>query len=343
MKKMAAIILSCLCFASLGQSAFAKAPEKTKVVKKAKVVDKQTNKKSVATKKSATKNNKKIVQSNKRVVANNFKVASQKNKNIGKARQRSRQVVQNNSSNISRDLKYVIFEYGSGEILEAKNADKVWPVASLTKLMTAHVFLRNHKDIGNCTQQITSADNDTIKFTRSRLKKDVDYKCEDLLEAMLTVSDNYAASALARAIPGWSKNDFVKEMNMQAKRWGLDNTRFVDSSGLSPLNVSSARDYAKLTMKVGHTPFLSDLATISGSTVSTVHGHETQINNTNPMVRNGFKSFISKTGYIKESGYNLAFVSDSCDKQIGFVELGARSKGERNNFARTALSKYECK
>lgn len=329
---MAAILLSCLCFASLGFNASAKEPSKPKVTKTAKASEIKSKNKQVLKTKS---------QSNKNIKQKYKKVST---KNIGKSRQRIRQA-RNVSvpSSLSRDLKYVVFEYGTGEILETKNADKVWPVASLTKLMTAHVFLKNHKDIGNCTQQITNADTDTIKFTRTRLKKNIDYKCEDLLEAMLTVSDNYAASALARAIPGWSKNDFIKEMNMQAKRWGLTNTKFVDSSGLSPLNVSSARDYAKLTMEVGHTPFLSDLATISNKTVATVHGHETEIKNTNPMVRGGAKSFISKTGYIKESGYNLAFVSDNCDKQIGFVELGAKSKGERNSFAVSTLNKYGCR
>lgn len=346
MKKLAVILMSCLCFASMGvHAAPKKESEKTKVskTKVAKAADTSTKTKQSTRVKATVSSKGTVVTSRPNVKAGKTAVAKNSEKNLGKSRQRQRAIAAASDDEMSHDLKYVIFEYGTGNVLESKNADKVWPVASLTKVMTAHVFLKNHKDIGNCTQTISSADSDTIKFTRTRLKKEVEYQCEELLEAMLTVSDNYAASALARAIPGWSKQDFVNEMNMQAKRWGLKNTHFVDSSGLSPLNVSSASDYSRLAMYASHTPFLTDLATIQTKMVETVDGHQTQINNTNPLVRSGVKTVISKTGYIKESGYNLAYVSDSCDRQIGLVELGARSKGERNSFASQILRKYDCR
>lgn len=323
MKKMAVIIMSCFFLATTANAAPKK--ETNKPSKVSKVSKASTSKIKTPTKNIVTVNN--------------------KSKNIGKSRKAVRAVPTRKIAppNISNDLKYVIFEYETGKILEEKNSTEVWPLASLTKLMTAHIFLKHHNDLGNCRTSITNEDTDFIKFTNTRLKKNTQYECGELLEAMLTVSDNYAASALARSIPGWTKPEFIAEMNKQASLWGLKNTKFVDSSGLSPLNVSSAKDYYNLTRNVAHTPFLSDLSSIARKTVATIEGHETAINNTNPLVRNGIKTLISKTGYIKESGYNLAYVSDSCEKQIGFIELGAKSKGERSAFANQTLNKYGCK
>lgn len=333
MKKMAIMLLSCLCFVAGSSVA---APKTQEVVKKSNKSAKPVAKSKVA---QSSKVSKRAVSV---TISKNTNVKNLSKNKMGKSRatariSRSTSIAQYNPSNI----KYVIFDYKTGKVLEEKNSHEVWPLASLTKLMTAHVFLNNHKNIGNCKAMITEEDKDNLKFTRTRLKKDTEYECGELLEAMLTVSDNYAASALARAIPGWSKKDFIAEMNKQAVKWDLRTTRFVDSSGLSPLNVSSANDYYKLTRNVAHTPFLSDLSTIKTKMVETVSGHETQINNTNPLVRNGWKTIVSKTGYIKESGYNLAFVSD-CETPVGLIEFGANTSRERIRFASDKLKQYGC-
>lgn len=338
-KSVAVMLLSCLCLVA-GNSVAQQKPQ-TKANSAKKQEAKKTNKKSVASK--AAKPNRKKVEKPRKAV--NKKTVARK-----KSARKTVRVTQRTNQKRNRaienyrpsHIKYVIFDYRTGKVLEEKNANQVWPLASLTKLMTAHVFLNNHKDIGNCTAKITHEDRDTLKFTTTRLKRNTNYECGELLEAMLTVSDNYAASALARSIPGWSKSDFIKEMNLQAKRWGLSSTFFVDSSGLSPKNVSSANDYYKLTRYVAHTPFLSDLSTIKSKTVETVHGDRTQINNTNPLIRNGWKSIVSKTGYIRESGYNLAYVSDKCEAPIGLIEFGANTSSERVSFARRKLAKYDC-
>ena len=334
-KNIAIMLLSCLCFVTGTSVAANKNPDN--VVKKSSKSAKPVAK--------ATKTNDKVSKRAVKVtISRNTSVKEARASKMGKSRASARVsrnvpvVAKYNPSNI----KYVIFDYQTGKVLEEKNSHEVWPLASLTKLMTAHVFLNNHKDIGNCKAMITEEDRDTLKFTRTRLQKNTEYECGELLEAMLTVSDNYAASALARAIPGWSKQEFVSEMNRQAKRWDLTKTRFVDTSGLSPQNVSSANDYYKLTRYVAHTPFLSDLSTIKTKMVETVSGHETQINNTNPLVRSGWKSIVSKTGYIKESGYNLAYVSDNCTTPVGLVEFGANTSRERVRFASDKLKEYGC-
>lgn len=336
-KNIAIMLLSCLCFVT--GSSIAANKTQVNVVKKSnksvKLVTIKTNKK------VASKEIKFVRTASSAKNAKTSKIIK-----VGKARTITR-VASSRIQTLAKynplNIKYVIFDYNSGKVLEENNSHDVWPLASLTKLMTAHVFLKNHKNIGECKAMITEDDRDTLKFTRTRLLRNTEYECGELLEAMLTISDNYAASALSRAIPGWSKQDFVAEMNRQAKKWDLKKTIFVDTSGLSPLNVSSANDYYQLTRHVATTPFLSDLSTIRTKMVETVSGHETQINNTNPLVRSGLKAIVSKTGYIRESGYNLAYVSDNCGSSpVGLIELGANTSRERVRFASDKLKEYNC-
>ena len=208
--------------------------------------------------------------------------------------------------------------------------------------MTAHVFMENHPDIKNCYMQITEEDKDFIKNTGTRLSSNKEYSCEKLLEVMLISSDNYAASALARSVPGWSKQDFVAKMNLTAKRWNAGNTRFVDSSGLSPNNYSNAKDYANIVM---HIVKNKDISVISSSTETfavTRNNQLTTFRNSSKLVREfGYQANLSKTGYIRESGYNLVHLAD-CQTPIGIVEFGAKSSEQRARFAKQKLNNYCC-
>ena len=246
------------------------------------------------------------------------------------------------SNSFLSNIKYSVFNYENGTILEESAPDTKWPIASLTKLMTAYVFVNNIPDIQNCSTIITDADTDYIKRTHTRLAQNKEYECQNLLEVMLIASDNYAASALSRAIPGWTKQTFIKNMNMQAKKWWLFNTTFVDSSGLSPNNQSSVDDYRKLTINVVKNNTISK---ISGETYASSKNSRNQTifyKNSNKLVREkGFDVNLSKTGYIHESGYNLVHLAD-CSTPIGVVEFGAKSSEQRANFVKQKLSKYGC-
>ncbi len=241
-----------------------------------------------------------------------------------------------------QNIKYAVFNYENGKVYESNSMDVVWPIASLTKIMTAQVFVDNHPNLDNCTATITEADIDTIKGTGTKLGFNKPYSCINLLQVMLVASDNYAASALARSIPGWSKNRFISEMNKTAQEFGLQNTTFVDSSGLSPMNKSSVSDYAKLTMNVVRNPIISNLSSSEFVYSKNKWNQQILYRNSNRLIRlNGYDTELSKTGYIRESGYNLVHLAD-CKNNIGVIEFGARSSEQRSNFVKDKLSKYGC-
>jgi len=259
-----------------------------------------------------------------------------KNKNINKKKSKAA------SNYTHNNIKYIVFNYKDGNILEENDINIIWPVASLTKLMTAYIFVNNMPDLKNCTTKITSEDIDLIKKTRTRLAINKPYSCEKLLEVMLIASDNYAASALSRSIPDWSKADFIKKMNSQAKSWGLSNTIFVDSSGLSPKNRSSIKDYKQLTMHIVKNNKISNITSKRQTTAENKLNKKILFKNTNKLIsKYGYDAILSKTGYIKESGYNLVHFSN-CSKFIGIIEFGAKSSEQRMNFVKQKLSKYGC-
>ena len=141
---------------------------------------------------------------------------------------------------------YVVYDFTHNRMLESHAPDSVQPIASVTKLMTANVFLENNTN-PNCTIAITSDDRDYIKGTSTKLPMNVPMACRELLKAMLVHSDNYAAHALSRAA-GMSRIQFIHKMNEKARQLGMYSTRFHDSSGLSSSNISSPMDLVKLEL-----------------------------------------------------------------------------------------------
>ena len=244
---------------------------------------------------------------------------------------------------VPQPKSYVVFNYNTGEILDYKNQHMILPIASVTKLMTAHIFLKlNHNQ--SCITQITNEDNDNIKGTRTRLPKYTNLTCHDLLKAMLVGSDNYAASALSRSAYGYNKQQFIQEMNKQAQLWGMYNTKFYDVAGLNHNNTSTVADLLILSTKVASNPIIS---TISGSSHTEAYSPYQKVayNNTNKIIRNGsYPALLSKTGYIRESGYNLVFLnSKRCYKgYIGVISLNNSSSDNRAKFTMSKLLENGC-
>ena len=242
------------------------------------------------------------------------------------------------SVNAKDGKPYIVFDYESNKVLEQKLENKMWSIASLTKLMTAYVFLKKENNLQSCSMTITNDDDDTLKFTKTRLEKEYAYSCESLLKMMLTVSANYAASALARK---HNKHEFIKEMNLVAKKLGMKDTNFVDSSGLSPKNVSTILDYYKLIVAIKQDKKIWNLISNWSTERLWLLGDKT-IKNSNKLIRDdNFKSIFSKTGYIKESGYNLIFLNKNC-KNLGIIIFGRKSSKERAVFAKKLLKSYQC-
>lgn len=245
------------------------------------------------------------------------------------------------SSAFATPTSYLVYDFQHNKVLEAKNSDEIRPIASLTKLMTAHTFLKYNKNNTNCTSKILSSDHDTLKHTRTRLPKNVDISCDTLLKAMLISSDNYAASALSHAIPNISKERFIQLMNKEAKTFKMMNTHFMDSSGLSPLNTSTAEDLMKLVKAVKNNKHISEISSTAQVTLKPKNT-PIEFRNTNKLVRyNQFDGQISKTGYTAEAGYNLIFLPKTTGKNhIGVICLNSQSPDDRLAFTRNKLNKY---
>lgn len=228
------------------------------------------------------------------------------------------------------DQERVYYYYGQ---------DSQRSIASLTKMMTAIVFMENNQN-QQCSVFInTTDDKDRLKNTHTRLKFNKEYFCSDLVYIMLISSDNVAASALSRSIPGWTKQAFVAQMNARAKQMGMSATRFADPSGLSPENKSTAADLSKLMYYFASYDALRKISSQYGVRLSN-EAQKTDFVNTNRLVRTDNKETIfSKTGYIKESGYNLIYGQrNSCGKSIFFIILGATSSVERSEFVRNNVN-----
>ena len=243
---------------------------------------------------------------------------------------------------------YSVYDLNSSSYLEKRNINSTHSIASLTKLMSSYVFLKNIPSLDNCNIQFTEEDRDTLKNTRSHLPKNQDIQCNKILEATLALSDNYAASSLSRHVPNFSRSDFIAKMNEQARKWNMNNTYFADSSGLNPKNKSTANDLTKFLSKIVDTKEfkIMDSFSTSKSFLLPTAGKPRLFSNTNRLIREEkFDAVLSKTGYINESGYNLMFMPKQCagDKQLALVIMGERSSYNRSSLATKLLNKYDCK
>ncbi|MEF3067268.1 serine hydrolase [Pandoraea apista] len=187
--------------------------------------------------------------------------------------------------------------------LFALNADQVRPIASLSKLMTAVVWLDSRPPM-RAPLTVTTADLDTLKYTHSRLAVGSTLSRADMLHISLMASENRAAAALSRDYPG-GRAAFISAMNAKARALNMPNTRFENSTGLSPRNVSTARELARLVRASNAYPLIRRYSIDHQQRVRTGKG-QLQYVNTNRLVRYGkVKASVQKTGFINESGHNM--------------------------------------
>lgn len=237
---------------------------------------------------------------------------------------------------------YIVYDFTHDRVLESRSPNHVQPIASVTKLMTANVFLENNRN-ANCTASITDDDYDYIKGTHTKLPKYTPISCNELLKAMLVHSDNYAAHALSRSA-GMSRLQFIQKMNKKARELGMRSTRFSDSSGLSDSNISSAMDLVKLAKYSLKKAQIKNLSNMPSAFIQ-AGGRSVFVKNTNKLVREEvFDAAVNKTGYIRESGYNLVFVNKNpCNHSIiGVISLNNYSSAFRSNFTKGKLEQYGC-
>ncbi|TVT49327.1 MAG: D-alanyl-D-alanine endopeptidase [Denitromonas halophila] len=199
-----------------------------------------------------------------------------------------------------RSESFLIVDQRSGEALLARNADRVAPVASITKLMTAMVVLDARQPLSEMLT-VTEDDRDRLRKSRSRLPIGSRVSREDLLRLALMSSENRAAAALARHYPGGDKA-FTRAMNDKARKLGMTRSRFVEGTGLSAGNVSTARDLSLMLKAASGYPLIRQFSTDSQHTVALARGAR-EFRNTNPLVKDpNWEISLSKTGYIEEAG-----------------------------------------
>ena len=199
-----------------------------------------------------------------------------------------------------RSAVVLVQDANSGEIVFQKGIGAVSPIASITKLMTALVMVEASLDLSQRVA-LSSDDQDVLKGTRSRLKPGTVLTRDELLLLALMASENRAAAALARTYPGGTEA-FVKAMNAKAAVLGMYDTRFTDATGLSPANVSSARDLARLVQAAHQHPLIAQYSTRESATIYAL-GKPVAYRNTNGLVRsNAWEIGLSKTGFISEAG-----------------------------------------
>ena len=194
----------------------------------------------------------------------------------------------------------------SGQVFYEKNARRVAPIASITKVMTAIVTLDAHLAM-NELLTVTEADIDRVKKTSSRLSVGTKLTRAEMLLLALMSSENRAASALSRHYPG-GQAEFIAAMNKKAHQLGMTHTQFYDPTGLSKRNVSTPHDLSLMLTAAHLYPDIQQFSTsIEYSFHSNLTGKQLVFRNTNPLTRNdNWDIGVSKTGYTSEAGKCLA-------------------------------------
>jgi D-alanyl-D-alanine endopeptidase (penicillin-binding protein 7) len=216
----------------------------------------------------------------------------------------------------------IVFNPETGEVLYAENAQDARSIASITKVMTALVFLEDNPDLST---EVTVQRSDVYAASTTYLRaKDVVTEGE-LLHLMLIASDNAAARALARSSHGGTA-PFIERMNEKALELGLQSTSFADPSGLDPDNISSAYDLSRLITFAAGDQRISDIMRTPTYTVTTSR-RNIQIHSTNRLLLGGdFDVMGGKTGFISKAGYCFAtLLRLPQGNPVAFVVLGAKS------------------
>ena len=230
----------------------------------------------------------------------------------------------------SLDLKSsvaLVIDQDTREVLFSKNDHAVLPIASLTKLMTGVIISGAQLPLDELIT-VTEDDIDTEKGSRSRLKVGTTLSRGEMLHLALMSSENRAAHALGRTYPGGLRV-FVSLMNAKAKMLGMRDTRYVEPTGLSSLNQSSAQDLATLVNAAHGDPMLRELSTSTGYQIA-VGSRTLQYNNTNRLVKNPeWNIGLQKTGYISEAGQCLVMQTKIAGRKLIMVFLDSAGKLSR--------------
>ena len=231
----------------------------------------------------------------------------------------------------------VIFRESDGVVLWGKNADKVSPLASLTKLIAIRTFLDLKPTLSKVVMYKVQDEKYNYLYCKPgesaklTVKDGETMTIENLIYSALVGSANNAVESLVR-VSGLSRPEFIARMNKNVKDWGATSTKFVEPTGLSPENVSSPHDYAIITKEVFTNPLIQKISTTVSYTFKTINTKKSHtLKNTSQLVRSAQYPIIgSKTGFLNEAGSCL--MTRVASPQGNLIVVNFNSKGSASNF-----------
>ena len=234
----------------------------------------------------------------------------------------------------------ILMDYASGEILFEKNAENHLPIASMVKMMTILIALEEY-DANNVTldTMISTTENASgMGGSQVFIDPYVEYSFEDLLKSVIMASANDASVALAEYFNGNEKS-FVNRMNKRAKELGMTNTNYVNSTGLpAPEQYSCAKDSAILMREILKHDLYHNYSSIWMDTLTHPSGRETELVNTNKLIRYFEGCDGGKTGSTNEAGCCLTASAKRNDMRLISVIIGAENSKTRFNESSLLLS-----
>jgi len=227
----------------------------------------------------------------------------------------------------------IVVDSSSGVVLFSKNENEKRSLASITKLISALVFLDKDQDL-SLVVEMTEEDN--REGGDSFIKPGESASLKDYLVASLLGSANNATMVLSRVSEPYEQ-EFVDLMNKKARQIGMNNTFFVEPTGLSPQNISTAKDITRLLREISKNKTISEITGRTSSSIKVYPSGETRyIFTTNHLAGTIVPVEFGKTGYIDQSLYNLATaVKTSSGKIIYIVTFGSESNEKRVQDAKS--------
>ncbi len=242
-----------------------------------------------------------------------------------------------------------LMDYNSGQVLYEKNANDKIPVASIVKLMTILLTCENieNKNLSLEDKVTASYKASSMGGSQVFIEEDGEYSIGDLLKSTIVSSANDASVLLAETIAG-SEEDFVTLMNKRAKELNLTNTNYVNCTGLPASNqFSCASDTAKLLKEVTKHDAYHKYSTIWIDTLKHPKGRETELVNTNKLIRYFEGCDGGKTGSTNEAGYCLSATAKRGGTRLIGVVLGAENGkarfSETSKLLNYGFSNFESK
>lgn len=236
----------------------------------------------------------------------------------------------------------VVIDAKSGNVLFDKNKDQQRSIASLTKIMTAQIFLDSGKSMDDTFTYTSSCNRECVCL---RVNDGETMSVRDIFYTMLIGSANNAAVSVAKST-GFSDGDFVAKMNAKAKEWNLSQTQFSEPSGLDANNKSTAYEYAKLAKSALKEEQIMKASTSKSYAFYTQNtGNYHNIINTNKLINRDLYLLGTKTGFTYEAMFCLMAKIRYGDEEVIVVVLGnpgyTDSANEVQDLANWAFANYD--